>query len=110
MGHAEMILAVAGMKPDEVAATTRRLAEGGAGWSAAEKAAFAFARKQSGDPTSISDADIQELERQFGPDRAWQVVWWASRCHYMTRVADAFQLPLERENPFESMPGVKKGK
>jgi hypothetical protein len=25
----------------------------------------------------------------------------------MTKVADAFQLPLERENPFWSMPGVK---
>jgi hypothetical protein len=28
------------------------------------------------------------------------VIWWACRCHYMTRVADAFQLPLERENVF----------
>jgi hypothetical protein len=110
MGHAEMILAVAGMKPDEVAAATRRLAGDGSGLSAAEKAAFAFARKQSGDPASVSDADVQELERQFGRDRAWQVVWWASRCHYMTRVADAFQLPLERDNPFEEMPGVRKGK
>jgi hypothetical protein len=110
MGHAEMILAVAGMKPDEVAATTRRLAGDGSGSSDAEKAAFAFARKQAKDPASISDADIQELERLFGRDRAWQVVWWASRCHYMTRVADAFQLPLERDNPFEGMPGVRKGK
>ncbi len=31
------------------------------------------------------------------------VIWWACRCHYMTRVADAFQLPLERENVFEFM-------
>jgi hypothetical protein len=30
----------------------------------------------------------------------WQVVWWTARCHYMTRVADAFQLPLERDNVF----------
>ena len=29
------------------------------------------------------------------------VIWWACRCHYMTRVADAFQLPLERENVFQ---------
>jgi len=26
----------------------------------------------------------------------------------MTKVADAFQLPLERENPFFEMPGVPK--
>jgi len=34
------------------------------------------------------------------------VIWWACRCHYMTRVADAFQLPLERENVC-SKPAVK---
>ena len=39
--------------------------------------------------------------RHFGPERALDVVWWACRCHYMTRVADAFQLPLERENVFD---------
>jgi hypothetical protein len=29
------------------------------------------------------------------------VLWWACRCHYMTRVADAFQLPLEEKNVFQ---------
>jgi hypothetical protein len=37
-------------------------------------------------------------------------VWWSSRCHYMTKVADAFQFPLEEENPFEAMPGAKAAK
>ena len=39
----------------------------------------------------------------FGTERALDVIWWACRCHYMTRVADAFQIPLERENVFEGM-------
>jgi hypothetical protein len=68
--------------------------------------AFSFTRKQARDPASITDGDIHELERHFGHNGAWQVIWWASRCHYMTRVADAFQFPLERDNPFEAMPGA----
>jgi len=28
----------------------------------------------------------------------------------MTKVADAFQFPLEKTNPFEAMPGAKKSK
>lgn len=105
-----MLLAVAGMSPNEVAATTRRLAEGGTGASAAERAAFAFTRKQARDPASITDDDVRTLEANYGRDKAWHVIWWASRCHYMTKVADAFQLPLERDNPFEAMPGARKAK
>jgi hypothetical protein len=108
MGHCEMLLAVAGMTQDEIDATTRRLA-GGSGASLAEKAAFAFTRKQAKNP-AVGDADVEELERQFGREKAWQVIWWASRCHYMTKVADAFQFPLEQENPFWAMPGAKKNK
>ena len=73
-----------------------------------ERAALEFTKKQSQNPAAITVADIRELERHFGKDGAWQVVWWASRCHYMTKVADAFQFPLERENPFFAMPGAKK--
>ena len=109
MGHCEMILAVAGMNAEDVKTTTRRLAADGTGGTAAERAAFAFTRKQAKTP-AVSDEDVAELERHFGKDKAWQVIWWASRCHYMTKVADAFQFPLERENPFWAMPGVKKGK
>jgi hypothetical protein len=105
MGHAEMILAVAGMSRDDVNAATCRLSVG-AGATAAERASLAFARKQAFDP-AVTDADIANLERHFGRDRAWHVVWWASRCHYMTKVADAFQFPLEADNPFEAMPGAK---
>jgi hypothetical protein len=110
MGHAQMCLAVAGLKEEEVNDITRKLAGDWSALPAAQRAAFTFTRKQAEDPTSITDADVRELERHYGRDGAWHVIWWASRCHYMTKVADAFQFPLERENPFWSMPGAKKGK
>ncbi len=96
-----MGLAVAGLRKNEIDDRTERLASGD--WSSfppAEQAAFAFSRKQARSPASITQADIRELEKHFGTNGAWQVVWWSARCHYMTRVADAFQLPLERENVF----------
>ena len=107
MGHAEMILAVAGKSADEVEAETRRLAGGEAGLSTTEKAAFAFVRKQAAQPWEITEADVTRLEQELGKEKAWQVIWWAARCHYMTKVADAFQLPLEHDNPFRAMPGAK---
>src|SRR5262245_50525069 len=101
MGHCEMLLAVAGLDADAVAERTRRLA--GGDWSAfppGERAAFAFARRQARQPWMVNDQDVQTLVDAFGTERALDVIWWACRCHYMTRVADAFQLPLERENVF----------
>lgn len=107
MGHVEYSLAVAGLDEKEVNNVTRRLAGDWSDFSAAERVAFAFTRKQAQDPASITEADIRELERHYGPDGAWRVVWWSSRCHYMTKIADAFQLPLERDNPFRSRSGAK---
>jgi len=66
------------------------------------------ARKQAKEPWAVTDADIAALEAAVGREKAWQVIWWAARCHYMTKVADAFQLPLETDNPFRAMPGAKK--
>jgi alkylhydroperoxidase family enzyme len=106
MGHTEMGLAVAGLNDDEIKDVTKRLAGDWSGFSPAERAALAFARKQAQDPALVTDADVRELERLHDRDGAWRVIWWASRCHYMTRVADAFQLPLERDNPFWKMPGA----
>jgi len=96
-----MLLAVAGLDENAITERTKRLADGD--WSSftpAERAAFAFARKLSREPASVGPADLTELRNYFGPERAMDVLWWACRCHYMTRVADAFQLPLERENVF----------
>ena len=103
MGHCEMLLAVAGLDEKAIGERTRRLA--GGDWSdftPAERAGFAFARKQAKDPASVTDSDVRGLVKHFGPERALDVIWWACRCHYMTCVADAFQLPLERDNVFDN--------
>jgi alkylhydroperoxidase family enzyme len=104
MGHCEMLLAVAGLDDREIVERTRRLASGDwSSFSAAEQAAFAFARKQARTPWAITGEDVDMLVKHFGQERAVDVIWWACRCHYMTRVADAFQLPLERENVFTGL-------
>lgn len=97
-----MLLAVAGLDQQQIAERSRRIAAGE--WSSftrPEQAAFAFARKQAVSPSDLTREDLQQLIEQLGPERALDAVWWSSRCHYMTRVADAFQLPLERENVFQ---------
>jgi alkylhydroperoxidase family enzyme len=102
MGHSEMLLAVAGLDNKEIQERTKKLADGDwSGFSPAERAAFAYARKMSKEPWAITADDVGELKKHFGAERALDVIWWACRCHYMTRVADAFQLPLERENVFQ---------
>ena len=110
MGHCEMGFAVAGLPQAEVAERTKRLAAGDwSGFPAAHQAALAFVRKQARDPASVTAADLLELEEHFGPEKMWHVIWWSARCHYMTRVADAFQLPLERENVFRGIVPSGKG-
>jgi alkylhydroperoxidase family enzyme len=111
MGHCEMLLAVAGLDRDKIMQRTEQLASGDwSGFTPAERAAFAFARKQAKDPSAITTADMRQLTHHFGSVRALDVLWWACRCHYMTRVADAFQLPLERDNVFEGMMPSKEKK
>jgi len=104
-----MLLAVAGLEEDEIAERTRRLAEGDwSSFTAGERAAFAFARKQAKTAASIARADVESLVKHFGADRTLDIIWWNARCHYMTRVADAFQLPLERDNVFRGIMSPKK--
>ena len=97
-----MLLAVAGLDSEQIQERTNRLASGDwSSFSASEQVAFSFAGKQAREPASINDQDFTQLTAFFGPERALDVVWWSCRCHYMTRVADALQLPLETENVFK---------
>jgi hypothetical protein len=101
MGHCEMLLAVAGLDKNALEARTRILAS--SDWSALppwDRAAFFFTRKLSTTPWEINDSDRKTLIAHFGQERSMDVIWWACRCHYMTRVADAFQLSLEHDNVF----------
>src|SRR5207253_2375729 len=101
MGHSEMLLAVAGLKPEEVKALTKKLASGD--WSSfpkAQQSAFGLAYKLSKEPTALTDKERAALIEVFGRERTVDLIWYVSWCNYMTRVADAFQLPLEKDNVF----------
>ena len=105
MGHSEMLLAVAGLKQDEVKALTKKLASGD--WSSfpkAQRTAFGLAYKLSKEPSKFTDADRAALVEVFGRERAADLIYYVSWCNYMTRVADAFQLPLEKDNVFAPPP------
>ena len=102
MGHSEMLLAVAGLSQDQIKQRTKKLASGD--WSdfpAAERLALQFAHKLTSQPSAVSDADVRGLVDTFGRERTLDLVWYISWCNYMTRVADALQPPLERENVFK---------
>jgi hypothetical protein len=110
MGHTEMLLAVAGL--DEVAVKERaaRLASGD--WSSfppAERAGLHFARKLTRTPWEVGKRDFYPVAAHLGWQHAVDAVWYICWCNYMTRVADAFQIPLEKENVFaEPKKGQKK--
>jgi hypothetical protein len=113
MGHTEMLLAVAGL--DELGLQERVSKLAGGDWSsfkADERAGLHFARKLTRVPWEVGQADIGVLEAHLGREHALDAVWYVCWCNYMTRVADAFQLPLERENVFmpPSKPEEKKEK
>lgn len=102
MGHCEMLLGVEGLDAKAIADRTARLA--GADWSsfpAPERAAFAFAGKLTRTPWEVRESDVRTLVDLFGRERALDVIWWSARCQFMTKVSDAFQLPLERDNVFQ---------
>ena len=103
MGHCEMLLAVAGLDEKALEERTRLLASGD--WSSLPRGdgpPSSSRSKLSKTPGRSTTTTADRLIAHFGPERALDVIWWACRCHYMTRVADAFQLPLERENVFQA--------
>ncbi len=111
MGHSEMGLAVAGLKEQEIKARASQLASGDwSGFPAHERLAFEFAHKLSKSPAAVHARDVRALVQTFGPERALDLIWYTSWCNYMTRFADAFQLPLERENVFAPPPKEEKTK
>jgi alkylhydroperoxidase family enzyme len=102
MGHVEMGWELAGLTSPEIDRRARLLA--GDDWSSfppAEQRAYAFARKLTKAPWTVSADDVNALKRDFGTDQAVVVIWGASRCNYMTRVSNGFQLALERGNIFK---------
>jgi alkylhydroperoxidase family enzyme len=101
MGHTQMLLAVAGLKDLDLKERVAKLASGD--WSsfkAEERVGLLLARKLTKTPWKIGLADIDTLTAHLGRERALDTLWYICWCNYMTRVADAFQIPLEKENVF----------
>jgi hypothetical protein len=108
MGHSEMLLAVAGLEPNAIQELTQNLSSGDfTKFSATEGLAYSWAYRLSKQPAAITAADFALLQQVFGDARAVDIVWYIAWCNYMTRVADAFQLPLEEENVFAEAPAPK---
>jgi alkylhydroperoxidase family enzyme len=101
MGHCEMNWEVAGLTKAEIAERSRLLS--GDDWSSfppEEQRIFAFARKLTRSPGQVSYDDVDVLKRDHGLERAVNILVYASRCNYMVRVSNGFQLSLERDNVF----------
>ena len=101
MGHCEMNWEVAGLSKPLIAERFQVL--GGDDWSsfpAPEQRGFAFARKLTRYPGKVTVEDIETLKHDFGTERALFLLVYASRCNYMTRISNGFQLTLERDNVF----------
>jgi hypothetical protein len=115
MGHAEMLLAVAGLNELQVSERVQVLASGDwSSFSPHERAVLHFTRKISKHPEAIEEKDIQILVQYVGRERTLDWLYHISWCNFMTRVADAFQIPLESVNVFENLEktpsAVKSGK
>ena len=108
MGHCEMLLEVAGLNKQEIADRVRRLgSDDWSGFSPPEQRSYAFARKLTQAPWTLTPDDYQALEKELGPAKAMSTFWWLCRGLYMTRISDGFQLPLETENVFGGIPPAK---
>jgi alkylhydroperoxidase family enzyme len=111
MGHTQMLLAVAGLKEQGLNERVAKLASGD--WSSFppnERAGLLFAHKLTRTPWAVRQADLDTLTAHMGRERALDSIWYVCWCNYMTRVADAFQIPLEAENVFAEEKSESKAK
>ena len=101
MGHAEMLLAVAGLNQLQVEERVQVLA--GGDWSSfapRERVALLFAKQLSQQPGMINSEDVSRMVDHWGQEAALDLIWHICWSNFMTRVADAYQIPLERANVF----------
>lgn len=95
MGHVVMASELAGVSQSDVLHTEDR-----ARHDAEREAVFAFARKVTRDPSSIRREDVAALRRHLTDPQIVELVLAICRYNTMNRLADAFGVPLERENVF----------
>jgi alkylhydroperoxidase family enzyme len=89
IGHQESKLLAAGLSEDEIAS----LDGDWSGHTAAEQAAFAFARKLSFQPHEVSDADIDALRGHFTDRQILEMVLSIGRNNVANRSHEALGVP-----------------
>lgn len=95
MGHVVMISAVAGIPEGEILSLEDPLQA-----DARRRAAFDYARKLTLTPAAIRRGDIDALREHFTDKEIVELTFQVCRYNTMNRLADAFGVPLERENAF----------
>jgi alkylhydroperoxidase family enzyme len=111
MGHCEMLMEVGGITPVQIADSTEKMAYGDwSEFSPSEQATFSLASTMTKTPWAVTDTDFKALEAALGHERAVDAIWWISRCQFMTKVSDTFQLQLERDNVFHKFEPPKEKK
>ncbi len=99
MGHVVMTSAVAGVPEDDVLNIEI------AGYEDPKRVvAFDFARKVTLRPIDVRRKDIAALQEHFTDEQIVEMVLAICRYNTMNRLADAFGVPLERENVFKRPP------
>ena len=93
IGHQETKLLGAGRTEDQIAALDGDWSEFGA----AEKLAFAFARKFTHEPNSISDADVSGLKEHFADNQILEMIFSMSGNNSINRWKEAIGVPQRKE-------------
>lgn len=73
-------------------------------------AVFAFARKVTRDPAAVRREDVDALRPHLTDAQIVELVLAICRYNTMNRLADAFGVPLERENVFAPAPGRRRAR
>ena len=98
LGHQEAKLAAAGMtEPQLLALDTDWTA-----YAPEKRGAFAFARKLTAAPHTITDADIDALRPHFDPRQILGIVFLVARYNSTNRWTDSLGLPQEDHREFVS--------
>ena len=90
-----MISAVAKIPENEILSLDDPLKE-----DARRRAAFDYARKLTLTPAEIRRTDVDALREHFSEKEIVELTFQVCRYNTMNRLADAFGVPLERENVF----------
>jgi len=105
MGHVVMTSELAGVPEHDVLCIEESA-------DPMRRAVFAFARKVSREPALVTQEDVDSLRPYLNDAQIVELVFAVCRYNTMNRLADAFGVPLEKENVFAPPPKkkTKKGK